>query len=390
MQTLRQKFRMLELEWKIILVAALLFLALIIPVQKVMTARVNATLQESVDSNLDTLLHQGYQVADSSSKEAWLYSMERNRQWQAMIPILLEEQKATLILFSVLLFVTLLLFAIWTLRRLTRPLKNLAMAADAIGRGETPHIPKVAGGALGRLENAMDSMQGELKTLREQLVAQGMEQAWRDIARVMAHEIKNPLTPIRLTLDRIEERLSQNQTLPPEELSRFTGRIVSQVEQLERLVLAFGSFAKEPEVRLRPMELRETIASAAEPMQDAITLKIEGHASAIVDPYLLSQVVLNIAKNASEAGATELHITLTEERKCAFVLLRDNGPGVPPDRLRNLFIPYSTTKAGGNGLGLPIVKRLLTAMNGSVHLESQIGQGLSIHIRLPRPKGETA
>ncbi|MFH0920633.1 MAG: ATP-binding protein [Fibrobacterota bacterium] len=382
--------RNLELEWKILLGAAVLFLLLGVPIQRLMAGHMEAALRQGLDPGLEALLREGYVAADSAGREAWLAGLERNRQWQAMIPIIAQEQRRTILLLSAAAFLAVFAFALWILKRLTRPLKNLAAAAESIGRGERAAIAQDSGGALGRLESTMDTMQTELLALRERLLSQGMEQAWRDIARVMAHEIKNPLTPIRLTLDRMEENITLGKAIGAEELKKFETRIASQVEQLERLVGAFSSFAKEPEVRLKPLGLCEAVATASEPLRDKIEVTVTGNALIQADPYLLGQAVLNIVKNAMEAGATALSAAIIEQNGAVSLRMTDNGPGVDRERLERLFIPYVTYTPGGTGLGLPIVKRLITAMGGSVELENRPGEGLTVEMRFTTDDGEKA
>jgi nitrogen fixation/metabolism regulation signal transduction histidine kinase len=384
-------FRNLELEWKILIGAAVLFLALGVPIQRSMAGHMESALRQGLDPGLEALLRQGYSLADSTGREVWLAGLEHNRQWQAMIPIIAQEQRRSALLVSGAAFLVIFAFTLWILKRLTRPLKDLAAAAETIGRGEErAAIAQTSGGALGRLETAMDHMQEELLTLRENLLSQGMEQAWRDIARVMAHEIKNPLTPIRLTLDRMEENIALGKAINAEELKKFATRIASQVEQLERLVGAFSSFAREPEVRLKAVGLGEAVVAAAEPMRDSLKVSVRGNAVVHADPYLLNQVVLNIVKNAAEAGATALSADISQTEGQALLRMTDNGPGVEREKLEKLFIPYVTYKPGGTGLGLPIVKRLVMAMGGSVRLESGSGRGLTVEIRFQKMNGEAS
>ena len=216
----------------------------------------------------------------------------------------------------------------------------------------------------------MVQMQVELKSFREHAQAEGMEMAWRDIARVMAHEIKNPLTPIRLTLDRIAEIIESGEKIPVVELKKYTDRIALQIEHLEDLVNEFRSFAKEPEVRLQRVPLAPLLEGLAADMKPSITTTVEGTAVAAVDPRLLDQVLLNLWKNSSEAGATLIHASVREQENSVHLVISDNGPGIPKERIEQVWIPYITFKKGGSGLGLPVVKRLVEAMCSSVTLAS--------------------
>jgi two-component system, NtrC family, nitrogen regulation sensor histidine kinase NtrY len=213
-----------------------------------------------------------------------------------------------------------------------------------------------------------------------------MEMAWRDIARIMAHEIKNPLTPIRLTLDLLEEKIEAGELVPVCDQRKYLDRIVLQIEHLEKLVDQFRSFAREPEVVLARMELRQLLESFSAGMKPSIDTKISGSACATIDSRLFNQVLLNLWKNSAEAGATVLSVSLQERSGCATVICTDNGPGIPAPQLEKVWVPYVTFKKGGTGLGLPVVKRLVEAMHGEVGMQSICGaqdHGVTVTLRFP-------
>lgn len=381
-------WKSLELEWKLVLLAAGLLLAFAWPVQRIFVNRLQVTLRQSVDPGLEPLLRSQLDTLRPEANQRLVPSLERSRQWQAMIPIIVREQQAAVIAFSILLFLALILLALWTLKRLTRPLKDLAAAADQIGRAEHAAIRRDGSGSLGRLQQAMAQMQAELSRHREQAKVQGMEQAWRDIARVMAHEIKNPLTPLRLTLDQMQEKLAGGSLPDPDQVNRAFERINAQIESLERLVNAFRSFAREPEAQLRLLALRPVLEGAAADFQPGLRTDISGDAEINGDPHLLQQVFLNIWKNAAEAGATAISVRLRREGNGVWLAIADNGPGLDRDKLDKVWIPYVTYKPGGTGLGLPVVRRLVEAMHGTVSLASRQGtadHGVTVEIRFPDP-----
>ena len=367
---IRRLLTSLELEWKIIGIAAIFFIAFLWPLQNYYLHRMRTVLEQSVDPQLDELLRKHISKADSTAQKALLGSMERHRQWNAMIPVVIDEQRRSIVWFSVFLFAICLGLALYIVSRMTRPLKRLSQAADSIGKGKSAEISVTSSGSLRRLEASMVQMQEELRSFREHAQAEGMEMAWRDIARVMAHEIKNPLTPIRLTLDRIAEKIETGELIPAEELKKYADRIALQIEHLEDLVNEFRSFAKEPEVRLQCISLTPLLEGVAADMKPSITTVVEGSAVAAVDARLLDQVLLNLWKNAAEAGATLIRASVREEEHSVLLVITDNGPGIPKDRIEQVWIPYVTFKKGGSGLGLPIVKRLVEAMCGLVTLAS--------------------
>lgn len=378
-------FKNLEIEWKIIIIAIMLLAVVAIPLQNVLVNKLKNTLELSADPNLEPLLRSFINTGNDSLNKKISLSIERNRQWHALIPYIVEEQSFAMLLMAIGLFALLFCFALWSLKKLTKPLKNLAEAADKIGNGNNVLIVNKEGGALGKLEMSMITMQKELVKLREKAHAQGMENAWRDIARVMAHEIKNPLTPIQLTLDRITDRFENGGEIKKEEIIRFVERISSQVGSLERLVNDFRSFAKDAEPSFTKFEIIDSIRTIADDMQNLISTEYSGSAQVIADRHLVNQVVLNIWKNSIEAGAKKIAVIIEDCDAYVDICIRDDGCGIPQEHLERVWIPYITFKKGGTGLGLPVVKRLVESMNGSISLTSSTGtndHGVTLNIKL--------
>jgi nitrogen fixation/metabolism regulation signal transduction histidine kinase len=363
-------FRNIEIEWKILLLAVVILLAFAFPFQQFYLSHLQSTINQSTDPNLETLLISLVKSSDETNRHDAAESLKRHRQWQALIPIFIEEQQRSVFLFSFTLFTLILLAAAITVKNLTKPLKDLSKAAEEIGKGNLIVIHNRSGGALGKLENTMNTMQNELEKLREKTRTQAMETAWRDIARVMAHEIKNPLTPIQLTLDRIQERIDNGTALSPPELSKFVDRIGAQVESLERLVNDFRSFAREPEPQLRNVQLRLIIKTLADNLEESIMTSIEGDASARIDPHLFDRVLLNLWKNSIEADSTQMNVRIESTDTTVKLDISDNGSGIPEQNLQKVWVPYITFKKGGTGLGLPVVKRIIESMNGSISMSS--------------------
>ncbi|MDO5576437.1 MAG: ATP-binding protein [Fibrobacter sp.] len=355
----------IEIEWRILFLAAIVLLAFAFLMQTNYFDKFQSTLQQSYDPGLEKVLRTHLPQEADSSTTAITDAIQRSRQWKALIPIIVEEQFRAIISYSLILFVSLLGLAFWSLRKITEPIRRLVKAAEQIGKGENAVIKKGSSGALGRLEESMDSMQQELIRLRERARAQGMETAWRDIARVMAHEIKNPLTPIQLTLDRIQEKVDDGSEVKPEELSRFVNRIGTQVTNLERLVNDFRSFAREPEPNCKIVKVSEVCAPLCKNV-GSVNMNITGDADILADEHLLYRAFLNLWKNSLEAGADEINLRIETTLQNVLIYFEDNGSGIKPENSESIWIPYFTSKKGGTGLGLPVVKRMLESMNGTI------------------------
>ncbi len=376
----------LELEWKILIFACALFITFAWPLQQMFATRLETTLETSIDPGLEPILRSNLASSTPDHRDSIKAAIERNRQWRVMLPMLVKEQRQITFAFSALFFILMAIAALWTLRRLTRPLKVIASAVTRIGNGERVSLAARSGDALGRLERAVNGLQEELGVLRKQAQFQGMEKAWQDIARVMAHEIKNPLTPIRLSLDRIEEKAGMGDPIDPETSKKFCARMSEQVDALERLVNQFQSFSKEPEICPSETDIASAIRSAADSMGDRMATELSGSALIRTDPYLLKQVLLNIWKNALEAGAGLISAHITQKPGACELVIRDNGPGIAPDLLEKVWLPYVSFKKGGTGLGLPVVKKIVETLGGTVKLASRFSgndTGLTLHITLP-------
>lgn len=363
-------FKNIEIEWKILVLAIVILLAFAFPFQAFYLSHLQSTIKQSTDPQLESLLITLIKSPDEAIRPEAATSLKRHRQWQALVPIFIEEQKRSVFFFSLTLFILIVFAAAITVRKLTRPLRSLSIAAEEIGKGNLIAIENKSGGSLGKLENAMNTMQSELSKLREKTRIQAMETAWRDIARVMAHEIKNPLTPIQLTLDRIQEKIENETIISLPDLSKFVNRINSQVESLERLVNDFRSFAREPEPQLRDVNLCAVIKPVTDDLEETIKTAIQGDATVMIDPRLFERVLLNLWKNSIDAGATRMNVTIETHERQVVLTITDNGSGIPEEHLQKVWVPYITFKKGGTGLGLPVVKRIIESMNGSITLGS--------------------
>jgi len=221
--------------------------------------------------------------------------------------------------------------------------------------------------------------------------------AWGEVAQRLAHEIKNPLTPIQLSAERLKHKLSKSLgEADAEVLDRSTRTIVQQVEAMKSMVNAFAEYAKPSVINPQPVDLRLLIEEvvALYPSQSGMefTMVLEKNLPKVfADPVRMRQVLHNMIKNAQEAitpgvpGTMFINTHLTQVSGNAFVeiLLRDDGPGIAPGQAERIFDPYVTTKTKGTGLGLAIVKKIIEEHGGSIHLDQTLQGGAGFVIRLP-------
>ncbi|MDP2640181.1 MAG: ATP-binding protein [Betaproteobacteria bacterium] len=216
--------------------------------------------------------------------------------------------------------------------------------------------------------------------------------AWGEVARRLAHEIKNPLTPIQLSAERLQAKLASK--LAPEDaaaLKRATETIINQVAAMKGMVDDFGEYARTPAPSLQPLDLNALVREvldlyehAGAPLRPALQA---GLPQVVGDPTQLRQVMHNLLQNAQDAlvGRADPHIEVETERAGNQACLRisDNGCGFPEAIMVRVFEPYVTTKPKGTGLGLAIVKKIIDEHNGTIRVENLPGHGARVSILLP-------
>ncbi len=224
-----------------------------------------------------------------------------------------------------------------------------------------------------------------------ELVAAQRLAAWREVAQRIAHEIKNPLTPIQLSAQRLRRRLAGRLGDDAGVLEECTGTIIGEVEGLRRLVDEFSRFARMPSLAPRPTDLPRlldgVVALYAE-THPAVALRTAFAPDLPVleaDAEQLKRALLNLIDNAVEAGASEVEVAAWWERASGrvHVVVADNGPGIPPESRDKLFLPYFSTKTTGMGLGLPIVHQIVADHGGQIRVEDNPPRGSRFVIELP-------
>ncbi|MCJ2138546.1 sensor histidine kinase NtrY-like [Methylobacterium sp. E-066] len=259
-------------------------------------------------------------------------------------------------------------------------------------------------------EQAQGTSRGSVVTLDDitDLVQAQRSSAWGDVARRIAHEIKNPLTPIQLSAERIRRKYGKVITADKEVFDQCTATIVRQVDEIKRMVDEFSAFARMPKPAIAPNDLTEIakqnlfMMRVAHPDID-FAFSAQGGAGsaekivAAFDIRLLSQVITNILKNAVEAvaevppaelGKGKIGLSLAVEDGFAVITVTDNGKGFPVEGRQRLLEPYMTTREGGTGLGLAIVSKVLEEHGGGIALnDNPAGRGGQVQMRVPREHG---
>lgn len=294
-------------------------------------------------------------------------------------------------------------------RRVTRQVGVLAEANRRVGRGDLDvRVPKGSDDEIGELIESFNGMVEDLKLSRERIDYLQRIGAWQEFARRLAHEIKNPLTPIQLAAQEVYRSYRGDDPAYRRKLEDASAIIEEEVATLRRLVSEFSSFARLPTAELVDADLRDFLAeierSGPALLEDAtrheaapVRLVVEVPKEPLpvrIDAMMLKRGVDNLVRNAVQAvsqlrieGGGKVVVRASRQRDSIRLTVDDNGPGIPESDRDRIFDPYFTTKVEGTGLGLPIVKKVVLEHGGTVELVASSLGGARFVISLPLAGG---
>ena len=290
-----------------------------------------------------------------------------------------------------------LLLSWWGAARVTRPVQKLVAASREVSQGNWNTRVDVRGNdEIGQLAKSFNQMTSQLVEQRERLVQVERVAAWRELARRLAHELKNPLFPLQTTVENLQRAREQNSGQFDEVFRESTGIMLSEIENLKAIVSRFSDFAKMPQPELAPVNLNEIVRNVVklfEPQFGAVgrppitpELHLEENLPMIqADATLLHRAIENLILNAMDAmpaGGVLMLRTQTIEGGVSLEV-SDTGTGLTPEESERIFTPYYTSKQHGSGLGLAIVQAIVADHGGRIGVESESGVGTSFHLELP-------
>ncbi|MBK7537382.1 MAG: HAMP domain-containing protein [Myxococcales bacterium] len=303
---------------------------------------------------------------------------------------------------AVLALGVVVLIGFFVARALARDLDQLVQGSLAAARGDLDHRVQVrAKDEVGAVANAFNFMMEDLRAAKDRLVIAERIAAWQEIARRLAHEIKNPLTPIQMAMDTLRKTWKKQHPSFDEILEESTSTVLEEVDRLKRIVTEFSDFARMPKPEFGRVDVNEAVTSSLALYVGAAPLEIRtapGLPAIDADRRQLSQVLLNLVENARDAIAQRPdpeHGKITVLTRAGDagdrveIIVEDNGPGVPAERKDKVFSPYFTTKEhkGGTGLGLAIVHRIVSDHGGRIALGNVLGGGARFTVELPLRNG---
>jgi two-component system nitrogen regulation sensor histidine kinase NtrY len=292
-------------------------------------------------------------------------------------------------IFVFVLLAVLIIFLL-SINLITRPLRRLQAATRALAAGDTDiQVRENRFSPINDLIVSFNQMVREVNRQRQRAIEAEKQLIWKEIARVMAHEIKNPLTPIKLTIERLENKgLKKPDDILPV-LTESIGIIKEEVQNLQSLVNRFREFATLPAASKESYSLENQlneIVRAYQPTFD-IELVFENELPPIyADKIQMKQTFVNLIQNAIQAGEPErgkLTITVGTKDSSFSIAFKDNGPGIKAEDMAKIFEPYFTTKRKGTGLGLAVGKRIVENHGGEIMVTSQSTGGTTVTISLP-------
>ncbi len=278
--------------------------------------------------------------------------------------------------------------AYWLSRRISEPIADLVKGTQEIGRGNLDYqIPQRSTDELGELVQYFNRMSGELKEYQQRTIYLEKMAAWQEIARRLAHEIKNPLTPIQLTIQEMVDQYDGSDPEYAQLLRECHGIIGEEIENLRRLVREFSDFGRMPEPNFSETNLNLLISDVVKLYpHHTILLDLSPEIPPLqLDEDRIRRVLINLIENAIQSGAGENPVEIFTAKTNDFIELtvRDHGGGIPEKIREKIFEPYFTTKKSGVGLGLAITRKMVEEHGGAIHVDSKPGKGTTFTIRLP-------
>ncbi len=282
----------------------------------------------------------------------------------------------------------------WIAARVTQPIERLADAAREVadGRWET-QVEVRSSDELGQLADAFNTMTRQLAEQRDRLVQTERVAAWRELARRLAHELKNPLFPLQITIENLLRAREQNPEQFEDVFRESTATLLAEVANLKAIIGRFSDFSKMPQPQLQAVQIndivRQVISLHSAQLQGTVKVAVEldeGLPAIAADPDLLHRALSNLVLNALDAMAEGGSITVRTRDLDSQVRLEvaDTGSGLTREECQRLFTPYYTTKRHGTGLGLAIVQSVVSDHGGSIGVDSAPGKGTTFRIDLPK------
>jgi two-component system nitrogen regulation sensor histidine kinase NtrY len=283
------------------------------------------------------------------------------------------------------------LLSLWASLRVTRPLQRLAESVQQVAQGEWETRAEVRSqDEVGRLARDFNLMTEQLVDQKKRMLQAERVAAWRELARRLAHELKNPLFPLQITIENLRRVRETKPEQFEEVFEECTRTLLAELDQLKRIVGRFSDFAKMPAPQFEPTDINQVVRDLTRlQMSDSVHVNLdlsEKLPPVLADPDQLKRALRNLTLNAMDAlpDGGVVTIRTRENNGRVRVEVSDTGKGLTAEECERLFTPYYTTKHHGTGLGLAIVQSVVSDHRGTISVESQPGQGATFRMELNR------
>jgi two-component system, NtrC family, nitrogen regulation sensor histidine kinase NtrY len=294
----------------------------------------------------------------------------------------------------VLLFMLSVLAALFISSYITQPLRMLQEKISGLQLGKSNLIIDYKGqDEIGSLVEIYNQKVKELEISAELLAKSERESAWREMAKQVAHEIKNPLTPMKLSVQHLKRSLNPEEKDWAKKLENFSKTIIEQIDTLTNIASEFSNFAIMPRTKFEKVDLSDIIHSTMRLFAETENTEISFAENSSKPLYVygdkeqLLRVFNNLIKNSIQAIPSDkkgkIETSAEQKNNQLFIYVKDNGTGIPEEQKEKIFAPNFTTKTTGMGLGLAIVKNIITSMNGTISFETKENTGTTFIISLP-------
>ena len=310
---------------------------------------------------------------------------------ESELDLLIADVLSNILNIFVLVFIMFLFVSYFVSRNLTFPFKLLTQKLKATDLDNNEPMYWPTKDEIGLLVNEYNNMLYKLEASKNVLASTEKESAWREMAKQVAHEIKNPLTPMKLTLQHLLRLQSEGKLEEPQKLKKPIQTLIHQVDTLSDIATSFSTFAKMPLPKNELMDFRKVVQDTLELFKNREkgTISFEDFSQSdklriMGDDQLFGRVISNLIINGIQAveepDKPEIKVRLKEEEGQVILEIHDNGKGIPDELKDKIFIPNFSTKSEGSGLGLAIAKRGVETAGGSIWFETDLGTGTSFFL----------
>jgi signal transduction histidine kinase len=332
------------------------------------------------------------------------YLVLKNNMWEPIgiiyIPLYHNESAYMEVLHKYVIYILLIdliiiVFSIWLSWVTSNNLaKNITKFSDMITRitlfeNEMRPIKYYKNDELNALARAYNRMILQIQDQKERLRFKASEEAWREMAKQVAHEVKNPLTPMKLTIQNFERKFDPQDPNITEKVKQMSKTMVDQIDVIATVASAFSEFAKLPEKNNEVINLNNEIEDILRVFNDDQIFVHSNKSNIMItmDRVFLSRIITNLVTNAKQAQSDDrdllVNVDIEQHQRRVIISVQDNGIGIPEDMYEKIFEPNFTSKNSGMGLGLSMVRKMVEDYKGEISVRSEVGKGSTFMITLP-------